>query len=337
MLIESNKNLAQYNTFRINVNARAFADITSVDNLLEVLKSEEAKTLPLFILGGGSNMLLSRDVEALVLHLNIQGIEVCEEGDHVYVRAGAGVAWNDLVQFCVKEGYAGLENLTLIPGSVGASPIQNIGAYGVEMKDTFFHLEAVEIATKQQRKFNKSQCKFGYRESIFKSELAGQYIITAVTFALSKTPNLKLQYGAIFDELQKRGIAKPNIKDVSEVVAAIRVSKLPDPSTIGNSGSFFKNPIIPKSQLLQLLSDFPTIVHYPVDSTMVKLAAGWLIEQCGWKGKRSGDVGTWPQQALVIVNHGNASGDEILKFSEEIIQSVQDKFQVKLEREVNLY
>jgi UDP-N-acetylmuramate dehydrogenase len=337
MLIESNKNLAQYNTFRINVNARAFADITSVDNLLEVLKSEEAKTLPLFILGGGSNMLLSRDVEALVLHMNIQGIEVCEEGDHVYVRAGAGVAWNDLVQFCVKEGYAGLENLTLIPGSVGASPIQNIGAYGVEMKDTFFHLEAVEIATKHQRKFNKSQCQFGYRESIFKSELAGQYIITAVTFALSKTPNLKLQYGAIFDELQKRGIAEPNIKDVSEVVAAIRVSKLPDPSTIGNSGSFFKNPIIPKSQLQQLLSDFPTIVHYPVDSTTVKLAAGWLIEQCGWKGKRSGDVGTWPQQALVIVNHGNASGDEILKFSEEIIQSVQAKFQVKLEREVNLY
>ncbi len=324
-----------YNTFRIDVKAKYFVEINSTDDLRLLISTDEFKSNKRFILGGGSNLLLTKDFDGIVIRLAIKGIKVCEEGDDVYVEAGAAEVWNDFVQYNVNKGYAGLENLSLIPGTVGASPIQNIGAYGVEIKDHFFSLEAFEIETAEIKKFNKEQCEFGYRESVFKNKFKGQYIITSVVFKLSKTPNLKLHYGAIQEELKKRNILNPSIKDVATVVSEIRVSKLPDPSTIGNSGSFFKNPIIDKATFERVLNNFPDVVNYPAGEGNVKLAAGWLIEQCGWKGKQIGNVGTWKNQALVIVNHGNASGKEIYDFSELIITSVFERFGVSLEREVN--
>ncbi len=335
-MIKENISLLPFNTFRIDVKAKYFVEVKSVEDLQVVLQSEKCKQNDLFVLGGGSNLLLTKDYNGLVIRLDIKGIKVCEEGDDTYVESGAGEVWNDFVGFCVDKGYAGLENLTLIPGSVGASPIQNIGAYGVEIKDTFFSLQAIEISTGNIRKFNKEECKFGYRESVFKNELKGQYIITSVVFNLHKKAELKLQYGAIIEELKNRGIHHPTIKDVSEVVASIRVAKLPDPKTIGNSGSFFKNPVIAKEQFEQLIQLFPSIVNFPAPNNQIKLAAAWLIEQCGWKGKQIGDAGTWKNQALVIVNHGHASGAEIFDFSTQIIDSVKAKFGVTLEREVNI-
>jgi UDP-N-acetylmuramate dehydrogenase len=333
--IKQNISLLPYNTFRIDVKAKYFVEINSTDDLRLLISTDEFKSNKRFILGGGSNLLLTKDFDGIVIRLAIKGIKVCEEGDDVYVEAGAAEVWNDFVQYNVNKGYAGLENLSLIPGTVGASPIQNIGAYGVEIKDHFFSLEAFEIETAEIKKFNKEQCEFGYRESVFKNKFKGQYIITSVVFKLSKTPNLKLHYGAIQEELKKRNILNPSIKDVATVVSEIRVSKLPDPSTIGNSGSFFKNPIIDKATFERVLNNFPDVVNYPAGEGNVKLAAGWLIEQCGWKGKQIGNVGTWKNQALVIVNHGNASGKEIYDFSELIITSVFERFGVSLEREVN--
>lgn len=335
MNIRSNQSLLAYNTFRIDVNAKYFVEVSSVDELKEVLTSDVCKTNKLFILGGGSNLLLTKDFDGLVIRLGIKGITVCEEGDDVYVEAGAAEVWNDFVQFNVNKGFAGIENLSLIPGTVGASPIQNIGAYGVEIKDCFHSLTAIDIETLELKKFNKEECEFSYRESVFKNKFKGKYIICSVVFKLSKKANLKLHYGAIQDELNKRNILDPTIRDVADVVAHIRVSKLPDPSTIGNSGSFFKNPIIPKSLFETIQNKFPEIVSYPVDEQQVKLAAGWLIEQCGWKGKQIGNAGTWKNQALVIVNHGGASGKEIFDFSQAIIDSVYQRFGVSLEREVN--
>ncbi len=324
-----------YNTFRIDVSASYFVEVNNKDDLLELIQTEVFKTNKRFVLGGGSNLLLTQNFDGLVIRLGIRGISVCEEGDDVFVQAGAAENWHQFVQHCVNNGYAGLENLSLIPGTVGASPIQNIGAYGVEMKDHFYSLEAFELSSGEIKKFNKEQCEFGYRESVFKNKLKGQYIITSVVFKLSKTPSLKLHYGAIEEELKKRNITQPSIKDVSQVVSEIRVSKLPDPSTIGNSGSFFKNPVIDATQFKELLSKHPDVVNYPAAEGKVKLAAGWLIEQCGWKGKQIGQVGTWKTQALVIVNHGTASGKEIFDFSELIIASVYERFGVTLEREVN--
>ena len=336
MNIQENISLKPFNTFRIDVKAKYFADVHSVEELSQVLNSDIRKNNKCFVLGAGSNLLLTKDFDGLVIRLNIKGITVCEEEEDVYVEAGAGENWHNFVMFNVEKGYAGMENLSLIPGTVGASPIQNIGAYGVEMKDCFYSLIAMEMETGITRKFNKEECQFSYRESIFKNELKGKYIITSVVFKLSKKHNLKLHYGAISEELAKRGIVDPSIKDVSDVVSHIRVSKLPDPSTIGNSGSFFKNPIITSERFNTLIVQFPEIVHYPVDEHHVKLAAGWLIEQCGWKGKQIGNVGTWKNQSLVIVNHGNASGKEVYDFSQSIIDSVQQKFGVSLEREVNI-
>ncbi|RYD71121.1 MAG: UDP-N-acetylmuramate dehydrogenase, partial [Sphingobacteriales bacterium] len=234
------------------------------------------------------------------------------------------------------NNYAGVENLTLIPGTVGASPIQNIGAYGVELKDVFESCTAFEINTGEIKTFSYADCHFGYRESIFKGELKGQFIITSVTFALKTEARLNTSYGAIEAELQKRGIESPGIADVSAAVAHIRVSKLPDPSTIGNAGSFFKNPVIEKFEFADVVAKHPDVVHYPTADGKIKLAAGWLIEQCGWKGKIQGNTGTWKNQALVLVNHGNASGQEVFAFSAQIIDSVKSTFGVTLEREVNI-
>lgn len=336
MQVLENISLKPYNTFGVEVFARYFVRIDSFETLREVFSDEHLKYLPRLVLGGGSNLLLTKDVEGLVLKIELKGIHVSEQGDEILITAGAGETWKDLVNHSVDKGFGGIENLSLIPGSAGAAPIQNIGAYGVELKDVFYSLEAFEISTCQKRTFNAEECSFSYRESVFKNEFKNKYIITAITLKLHKKPILHTHYGAIEEELQKRHITEPTIKDVSDVVSSIRVAKLPDPSTIGNSGSFFKNPLIEQEQFLELKKQFPDIVNYPAPHGKIKLAAGWLIEQCGFKGKQHGNTGTWKNQALVIVNHGNASGKEIFDFSALIIQSVKTKFGVDLEREVNI-
>lgn len=336
-LIQQNISLKPYNTFDIAVQASYFAEVHHVSELKEVFLSPLAKEKELLVLGGGSNMLFTKNFDGLVIKMSIPGISFNVNDTNVAVTAGAGVVWNDLVNYCVQNGFAGLENLTLIPGTVGASPIQNIGAYGVELKDVFANCTAYEIATGNLKTFNYADCKFGYRESVFKNELKGKYIITSVTFNLSTIPNLQTTYGAITAELDKRAISKPTIADISKVVAEIRVSKLPDPKTIGNAGSFFKNPIISKDTFDQLIIKFPDVVHYPAANGNVKLAAGWLIEQCGFKGMVVGNTGTWKNQALVLVNHGGASGHEVYVFSEHIINTVFKQYGIKLEREVNIF
>ena len=334
--IQQNVSLKNFNTFGIDVKAKYFAEINNADELAELYLDPQWKQIPTLVLGGGSNMLLLKDFDGLVIRINIRGIEHRISHDDVFVEAGAGEVWNDLVNFCVIRNYAGLENLSLIPGSVGASPIQNIGAYGVELKDVFYSCVAFEIASGNFKTFTKADCHFDYRESVFKSDLKGQYIIVSVKFLLSLTPNFNLKYGAIEQELVNRDIISPTIADVSKVVAHIRVSKLPDPSTIGNAGSFFKNPVIDNELFEQVRSKFPEIVSYPAPNGQIKLAAGWLIEQCGWKGKVVGNTGTWKNQALVLVNHGGATGAEVYAFSSQIIDSVYTKFGVMLQREVNI-
>lgn len=335
-IFQENISLKPYNTFSIPVSSHYFAEIFSSSALEELLKSELIKEQQLLILGGGSNLLFTKDFDGLVIKMSIPGISEEVHGDEVIVTAGAGVVWNDFVNCCVQKGFAGVENLSLIPGTVGASPIQNIGAYGVELKDVFESCSAYEIATGKRRSFNHQDCRFGYRDSIFKNELKGQYIITEVSFRLSRVASINTQYGAIQEELVKRGIANPTIADVSAVVSHIRVSKLPDPSTIGNAGSFFKNPVIEEDAFQKIFEKFPELVHYPAGNGKVKLAAGWLIEQCGFKGKVVGQTGTWKNQALVLVNHGQASGQEVYSFSENIIDTVAARFGVRLEREVNI-
>ncbi|WAC41085.1 UDP-N-acetylmuramate dehydrogenase [Pedobacter sp. SL55] len=337
MPLLENYALTHLNTFRIAVKAKLFIEIFSEAELSEIFSNPVVKENKLLILGGGSNMLFTKDYDGLVVKISIKGIGVKKDGNDVLVTAGAGEVWDSLVKYCVANGYAGIENLTLIPGTVGASPIQNIGAYGVEIKDVFESCTAFEMATGQIRTFSKADCEFAYRESVFKGKLKGQYIITSVTYRLSSIAKVQTHYGAINTELERRGITTPSIADVSEVVAAIRVSKLPDPSTIGNAGSFFKNPIVDQSVFDVLLSQFPDMPHYPAPDGRVKLAAGWLIEACTFKGVVEGNTGTWKNQALVLVNHGGATGQEVYRFSEKIINAVQQKFGVILEREVNMF
>jgi UDP-N-acetylmuramate dehydrogenase len=334
--IQENVSLKNFNTFGIEAGARYFVEINKPEQLKELFMDPQWHQTERLVIGGGSNLLLVKDFEGLVIRMNIRSIVPRINHDEVLVEAGAGENWNELVSYCVDNGFAGMENLTLIPGSVGASPIQNIGAYGVELKDVFESCVAFEITTGETKVFNKEACHFGYRESVFKSTFKGQYIITSVTFRLSCAPKLNLSYGAIEQELNNRKITQPTIKDVSAVVAAIRVSKLPDPSTIGNSGSFFKNPVIPANQFQLLQQQYPHISNYPAGDGFIKLAAGWLIEQCGWKGKIVGHTGTWKDQALVLVNHGGATGQEIYDLSSQIIESVYTRFGVMLEREVNI-
>ncbi|MDP9047613.1 MAG: UDP-N-acetylmuramate dehydrogenase [Bacteroidota bacterium] len=334
--IQRNVSLKNFNTFGVECSAGYFVEINHKDELAELFFDPQWKEMKMLVLGGGSNMLFINDFSGLVIRINIRGIEHRINRNEVFIEAGAGEAWNDLVNFCVTRGYAGVENLALIPGSVGASPVQNIGAYGVELKDVFHSCCAFEIATGKFKTFTKKDCKFAYRESIFKTDLKDLYIIISVKLLLSLVPDFNLQYGAIEQELANRGIASPTIKDVSQVVSSIRVSKLPDPSTIGNAGSFFKNPVIPVKRFDIIQSQFPDIVNYPIGDHQVKLAAGWLIEQCGWKGKVVGNTGTWKNQALVLVNHGQATGSEVYTLSSEIINSVYNKFGILLQREVNI-
>jgi len=334
--IQENVSLKNFNTFGIDVFAKYFVEIGDPNELIELFADPQWLQMERLVLGGGSNMLFKKDFDGLVIRMNIRGIDHRINHNEVVVVAGAGEVWNDLVNYCVAHEYAGLENLSLIPGSVGASPIQNIGAYGVELQDVFLTCNAFEIASGKFKTFTKEDCRFGYRDSVFKVDVKGQYIIVSVKFLLSLVPDTKLHYGAIKDELAKREITSPTIKDVSQVVSHIRVSKLPDPSTIGNAGSFFKNPVIPVDEFKAIQSYFPDIVNYPADDGDIKLAAGWMIEQCGWKGKVVGNTGTWKNQALVLVNHGGATGEEVYSLSSQIIDSVYSKFGVTLEREVNI-
>lgn len=334
--IQENISLQPYNSFGIDVKANYFAEIFSEEDLKELFSNNLTKSQKLLVIGGGSNVLFTQDYEGLVIKISIKEINSTIDGEDILVNAGAGEVWNDFVNYCVVNNFAGVENLSLIPGTVGASPIQNIGAYGVELKDVFESCTAFEIRTGEIKTFSYSDCQFGYRESIFKGALKGQFIITSVTFRLSLQPNLNTSYGAIEAELQKRAVENPTIADVSSAVSHIRVSKLPDPSTIGNAGSFFKNPVIEKYEFADVVSKHPDVVHYPTPDGKIKLAAGWLIEQCGWKGKVIGQTGTWKNQALVLVNHGNATGKEVYQFSAQIIDSVKSTFGVTLEREVNI-
>lgn len=337
MFIEQDVSLKRYTTFGIDAAARYFASFSSLDALSELLESPyyvDGKTM---VLGGGSNVLFTRDYDGLVLKNEISGIEVVgETADHVLVKAGAGVNWHQFVLHCLEHNYAGVENLSLIPGNVGASPMQNIGAYGVEIKDVFQELEAFHVQDRVSKTFSLEECQFGYRESVFKRRYRNQFVIMSVSYRLNKVPAFNTSYGAIRQQLEKMRVTDLSIQAISQAVINIRTSKLPDPREVGNAGSFFKNPQVPNEQYEGLKKQYPEIVAFPVDAEHTKLAAGWLIEQCGWKGYRKGDAGCYPKQALVLVNYGGAKGNEIYELSEAIIESVQDKFGVTLEREVNI-
>lgn len=337
MLIEKDKSLQPFNTFGIDVKARLFAVFQTIDDLVELLSDEALISENRLVLGGGSNILLTRDFDGIILKNELYGIELIDEDDeHYYVQAGAGENWHDFVLHCIDQGWAGLENLSLIPGCVGASPMQNIGAYGVEIKDRFEYLEAMNLGTLEVEAFEVEDCEFGYRESIFKRELKDQYIITSVVYKLFKTPRINTSYGAIESQLKEMGVEKPTIKDVSNAVIAIRSSKLPDPEEIGNSGSFFKNPVIPNEQFETIRSQYPDIASYPAGPGHTKVAAGWLIDNAGWKGHTRGNYGVHKNQALVLVNYGGAEGHNIYDLSTDILQSVKDKYGIELEREVNI-
>lgn len=335
MKIQENISLKPFTTFGIDKKAKFFTTVETLDELKAALLAAKEKQLPVFILGGGSNILLTRDIDGLVIKLEIKGINlVKEDGDQLWVEVGAGEMWHELVLHSIAQDWAGLENLSLIPGTVGASPMQNIGAYGVEIKDVFDSLQAMHRETLEMQSFNAEACQFGYRESVFKQTFKDQFVITSVTFRLSKTPNFHLEYGAIREVLAANGIDQPSIRAISDAVIQIRQSKLPDPKEIGNAGSFFKNPTIPNAQFDALKASYPSIPGYP-SAEGVKVAAGWLIEQTGWKGKRIGEVGVHAKQALVLVNYGGGTGEEIKKLSEQIQASVYDKFGVQLQAEVN--
>ena len=334
MDIQQNISLKSYNTFCIDVKARRFVNITSLNELKKVIRSEKR----FFILSGGSNLLLTKDIDKLVIHLNTKGIEVLQETNNdIFIKVQAGENWHEFVLWCIDHNYGGVENLSLIPGNVGTAPIQNIGAYGVELKDNMHNLEALEIDSLNTKIFTNKNCEFGYRNSVFKNDLKGKYIITSVTFKLSKnTHKLNSSYGAIQSELDIANIINPTIKDISKAVIAIRQSKLPDPKEIGNSGSFFKNPIISTSDFRNLQKTYPDAPHYVVSKNEIKVPAGWLVEQCGFKGKRFGDAGVHKKQALVLVNYGNATGEEIWSLAQKIQKTVLKTFNILLEAEVNV-
>ncbi|MEE1884127.1 UDP-N-acetylmuramate dehydrogenase [Pedobacter flavus] len=329
--------LKAHNTFGIDVNTKYFTSIKSEDQLPLLIETPIYENAKILILGSGSNILFTKKFEGLVIKNDIQGIHEEVIGDDVFITVGGGMIWNDFVQYCVKNSYGGVENLSLIPGTVGASPVQNIGAYGVEISDVLFSCKAFDFKTGLFYEFTNEECEFGYRDSIFKNKAKGRYMIVSVTYKLTKQPVFKISYGAIREELDRMGIETPTIKAISDAVSTIRVNKLPDPSTIGNAGSFFKNPIISKIEFDELIFKFPEMVHYPAGNASYKIAAGWLIEQAGFKGIKIGESGTWKNQALVLVNYGNASGVELYNFSERIIEEVQIKFNIKLEREVNIF
>lgn len=336
MQILENFSLKNYNTFGIEAKAKQFIAVHSVAELKSVL--HEKMSDKKFILGGGSNMLLTQDIDALVIHVDLKGKKIVKENDdYVWVESMAGENWHELVLWTIDQNFGGFENMSLIPGNVGTTPVQNIGAYGTEIKDTFVSCEAIKIDNQQTKIFTKDECNFGYRESIFKHEVKDQFIITSVVFKLTKRNHkINTSYGDITKELENQNVITPTLKDVSNAVIAIRRSKLPDPKELGNSGSFFKNPIISKEKFLKIQEKFPDIKFYEISATEVKVPAGWLIENVGLKGYRKNDAGVHKNQALVIVNYGNATGQELLELSKFVQKIVFDKYDIAIEAEVNV-
>jgi UDP-N-acetylmuramate dehydrogenase len=335
MRFEEHKNLKSLNTFGLQAFASYFIEINNAKELLLLFKDPLYSSHQKLILGGGSNILFTKDFNGLVIRNNIKGIEILNEKEGI-IRAGAGENWHEFVMFCINKGFGGVENLSLIPGCVGASPMQNIGAYGVEIKDVFHELTAFDLIHGTFKTFSKEECHFGYRESVFKHEYKDRYMIVDVSFKLSKDHKLHTHYGAINDELKKMGIEKPGIKDISNAVIAIRQSKLPDPKEIGNAGSFFKNPEVSAEKYNSLKKEYEGLVAYPLESGGYKLAAGWLIEQCGLKGFEMDGAAVHNKQALVLVNKNNTTGENVYRLSDYVLNKVFDKFGVKLEREVNI-
>ena len=336
MEIQNNFSLKKYNTFGMEAKAKQFVAVHSIAELKTILK--ENKSQKKFILGGGSNMLLTKDIDALVVHIDLKGRKVIkEEADFVWVESQAGENWHEFVLWTIEQNFGGLENMSLIPGNVGTTPVQNIGAYGTEIKDTFVSCEALSIENQEIKTFTNSECHFGYRESVFKNEVKDLYIITSVVFKLTKANHkINTSYGDITAELATKNITKPTLKEVSNAVIAIRKSKLPDPKELGNSGSFFKNPILLKTDFEKIHLKFPEMKYYEISETEVKVPAGWLIEQAGFKGKRFGNAGIHKNQALVLVNYGNASGQEILDISKNIQDTIFKIFGIHIEAEVNV-
>jgi UDP-N-acetylmuramate dehydrogenase len=337
MEIRRNYSIKKMNTFRLDVSAKLFADVVTEGEMRTAIFAFEFKDTRKIILGGGSNVLFTGNPEAFVLRNCIKGIEIIKESrTDAFVKVGGGVVWHDLVLWCIEHNLGGIENLSLIPGSVGAAPIQNIGAYGVELKETFHELTAISLQSGVKKIFTNAECKFGYRDSVFKRELKNQFFISNVTLHLLKKPKVNTSYGAIEDELKAMNVKTPTIKDVSQAVINIRRSKLPDPAVIGNAGSFFKNPIVGEKEFSVLKKKHKGIVGYKTDDKQVKVAAGWLIEQCGWKGKKEGHVGMHEKQALVLVNYGKATGAELYEYARKVQESIKDKFGILLEMEVNV-
>ncbi len=346
MQIQSNFSLKPYNTFGIDAKAKYFSAFSDIEQLKELTTPSAAEGLPkarhdspltTFILGGGSNILFTKNFDGHVLKNDIRGIaKINEDDEFVYVKVGAGENWHQFVLFCIQQNWQGIENLSLIPGNVGASPMQNIGAYGVEIREVFVELNAFHLREKSSRQFNLVDCEFGYRDSVFKKKYKDQFVILDVTYRLNKIPRFNTSYGAVEKELEQMKVKDLSIAAISQAIINIRTSKLPDPAVLGNAGSFFKNPSVSKGKFKDLKTEFQNIVGYENSDGTIKLAAGWLIEQCGWKGFRKGDAGCYEKQALVLVNYGKATGEEIYDLSEEILRSVSNKFGVDLEREVNI-
>ena len=337
MNVIENYPLIKLNTFGIDVKAKYFTSINTVNELIEIKKSEKFKDHELLILGGGSNILFTKDFNGLVILNNIKGKEIVDQNDDsIILKIGAGENWHELVMYCVDNGWGGIENLSLIPGNTGTAPMQNIGAYGVEIKETFVELEALEISSAKIVKFSNSECEFGYRESVFKNKMKNKYIILNITLELNKNPILNINYGDVKAILETKKIETPKIKDVSNAIISIRQRKLPDPKKIGNSGSFFKNPIIDINLLKLIEGKYPNVVSYKINENKFKIAAGWMIEKAGWKGKKFNNFGVHENQALVLVNYGLANGKEIFNLSEKIILDIKEKFGITLEREVNI-
>ena len=338
MKIENNVSLKKHNSFGIDIVAKQFAIFQSINELEEIISYSTCNIQhATLILGGGSNILFTKNFDGIVFKNELKGIEVVkEDAEHIYVKAAAGELWHNVVLYCIKNNYAGIENLSLIPGCVGAAPIQNIGAYGVELKDVFYELQAYHLHDKTIQTFKLTDCNFGYRESIFKNKFKNQFVIVNVILKLNKQPIFHTQYGAIEKELETMKVKELSIQNISQAVINIRSAKLPNPKIIGNAGSFFKNPIVSKFRRYTIWEYHKDVVSYAIDEMNFKLAAAWLIEKCGWKGYRKGDAGCNPLQPLVLVNYGNATGQEIYDLSEQIIQSVKKEFSVVLEREVNI-
>ena len=335
MNIQKDYSLLPHNTFGMDVKASLFIEYASVEELKDILRQYSLQDGTWLHIGGGSNLLFTDDYPGIILHSAIKGFEVIsEDADEVIVRAGAGEVWDDFVAYTVAQGWYGAENLSLIPGEVGASAVQNIGAYGMETKDLIVKVETVEVATGEVRVFNNEECGYAYRESVFKHSLIGQYIVTKVSYRLSKTPSFHLDYGNVRAELEKRGceLTLPNVR---QTIIDIREAKLPDPKVQGNAGSFFMNPIVPRAQFEALMKEYPQMPHYEVDAERVKIPAAWMIDQCGWKGKRLGNAGVHDKQALVLVNVGGATGGEVILLSQAIQKSVFDKFGISISPEVN--